>query len=82
MKTNSAATQIAPTGIDEERVQQRRDSREPGPDVGDHLDERGPQPEEERVLVRPLHQAVTPRIHIPTPALVPITVERISCPLT
>src|ERR687887_2315076 len=43
--------------IDEERVDRGRHCREPRPDVGNDLDERGPEPEEKRVLLRPVDEA-------------------------
>ena len=43
--------------IDEQGVDHRRDGREPGADVRDHLDERRPEAEEQRVLVGALDEA-------------------------
>ena len=46
-----------PDRVDDERVEGRRDGREPRADVRDHLDERRPDPEEERVPVGALDEA-------------------------
>ena len=42
--------------VDDEGVDRGRDGREPGPDVGDHLDHGRPDAEQERVLVGPRHE--------------------------
>ena len=43
--------------VDDERVDRRRHRREPRADVGDHLDHRRPDPEQERVLLGARHEA-------------------------
>ena len=47
----------APRRVREERVDQRRHGGEPRPDVRDHLDERSPEAEQERVLLGALDEA-------------------------
>ena len=57
MKRKRSPTQrIAPRRVGEQREDRRRDGRQPRADVRDHLDERRPQAEEERVLLRALDE--------------------------
>ena len=56
MKTKRATTQSADTGSTTSAYDERWDGGEPGPDVGNHLDHRSPDAEEERIALGAGHE--------------------------